>query len=95
MTETITAFGSDLGTTLCGIASMGADGSVVLRRRLRQSTLGSLADKLAPCKAAMEACCGAHQAGRLLTVRGHDVRLMSPHFGPPCVKAQKQVFPGK
>jgi transposase len=37
----------------------------------------------------MEACCGAHHLGRLFAVRGHDVRLMSPEYVRPYIKAQK------
>ena len=37
----------------------------------------------------MEACCGAHHVGRLFAARGHDVRLMSPEYVRPYVKAQK------
>ena len=37
----------------------------------------------------MEACCGAHHLGRLLAAQGHTVRLMSPEYVRPYVKAQK------
>jgi transposase len=37
----------------------------------------------------MEACCGAHHLGRLLGGLGHEVRLMSPEYVRPYVKAQK------
>jgi len=35
------------------------------------------------------ACCGAHHMGRLFAAHGHDVRLMSPEYVRPYVKAQK------
>ena len=38
---------------------------------------------------AMEACCGAHHMGRSLAALGHAVRLMSPEYVRPYVKAQK------
>jgi transposase len=38
---------------------------------------------------AMEACCGAHHLGRTLRAQGHEVRLMSPEYVRPYVKAQK------
>ncbi len=41
------------------------------------------------CVVAMEACCGAHHLGRLFTAQGHEVRLMSPEYVQPYVKAQK------
>ena len=37
----------------------------------------------------MEACCGAHHLGRVLRAQGHEVRLMSPEYVRPYVKAQK------
>ncbi len=37
----------------------------------------------------MEACCGAHHLGRVLRQHGHEVRLMSPEYVQPYVKAQK------
>jgi transposase len=44
---------------------------------------------LPPCVMAMEACCGAHHLGRQLRNMGHQVRLMSPEYVRPYVKAQK------
>ena len=37
----------------------------------------------------MEACCGAHHLGRVFAACGHTVRLMSPEYVRPYVKAQK------
>jgi transposase len=37
----------------------------------------------------MEACCGAHHLARVLAAQGHEVRLMSPEYVRPYVKAQK------
>jgi signal transduction histidine kinase len=37
----------------------------------------------------MEACCGAHFLGRAFEAQGHMVRLMSPEYVQPYVKAQK------
>jgi transposase len=37
----------------------------------------------------MEACCGAHHLGRALQARGRAIRLMSPEYVQPYVKAQK------
>lgn len=62
---------------------------VVLRRRMQPKTIVSFASKLAPCTVAIEACCGAHHLGRLLSDQGHEVRLMSPEYLRPYVKAQK------
>jgi transposase len=48
-----------------------------------------IAAKLPDCIVAMEACCGAHHTGRLFADHGHDVRLMSPEYVRPYIKAQK------
>ena len=60
-----------------------------MRRKVRRETLIALAEKLAPCVVGMEACCGAHHLGRVFAAHGHDVRLMSPEYVRPYIKAQK------
>jgi transposase len=66
-----------------------ATGRVVLRRRLHRDGVVKLAAGLPGCVVAMEACCGAHHLGRRLREAGHKVRLMSPEYVRPYVKAQK------
>jgi transposase len=56
---------------------------------MRRESVVALAAKLPGCIVAMEACCGAHHLGRLLGAEGHEVRLMSPEYVRPYVKAQK------
>jgi transposase len=86
---TIVILGVDLGKNSCSVVGLDASGAVVLRRRMRRQTILSFAAKLPSCVIAMEACCGAHYLGRLLTNQGHTVRLMSPEYVRPYVKAQK------
>ena len=85
----IAVLGVDLGKNSCSVAGVDASGSVVLRRRLRRDGVIKLAAKLPSCVVAMEACCGAHHLGRVLHDLGHQVRLMSPEYVQPYVKAQK------
>jgi len=85
----IVILGIDLGKNICGLVGFDADGSVVVRRRMRRDGVVAFAAKLPPCTMAMEACCGAHHMGRLLAALGHEVRLMSPEYVRPYVKAQK------
>jgi len=85
----IVILGIDLGKNSCGLVGFDADGSVVVRRRMRRDGVVAFAAKLPPCTMAMEACCGAHHMGRLLAALGHEVRLMSPEYVRPYVKAQK------
>ncbi|MER2265582.1 IS110 family RNA-guided transposase [Methylobacterium oxalidis] len=81
--------GIDLGKNSCSLVGLDASGAVVLRQRSRRETIVGLTAKLPACIVAMEACCGAHHLGRLLAAQGHVIRLMSPEYVRPYVKAQK------
>jgi transposase len=81
--------GIDLGKNSCSVVGLDVAGRVVLRRRLRRDGVIKLAAGMSGCVMAMEACCGAHHLGRLLRDHGHQVRLMSPEYVRPYVKAQK------
>ncbi len=85
----IAILGVDLGKNSCSIVGVDATGAVVTRRSMRRQTLIDYVLKLPACIVAMEACCGAHHLGRLFVARGHEVRLMSPEYVRPYVKAQK------
>lgn len=85
----IAILGIDLGKNSCSVVGLDRSGLVVFRRRMQRQSIVVLAEKLSPCVMAMEACCGAHHLGRLLSARGHQVRLMSPEYVRPYVKAQK------
>jgi len=86
---TIVMIGIDLGKNSCSVAALDELGAVVLRRRMRPTSIVEFASKYAPCIVAMEACCGAHHLGRQLVARGHTVKLMPPEYVRPYVKAQK------
>jgi transposase len=85
----VDVLGIDLGKNSCSVVGLDPRGRVVLRRRMRRESIVALAAKLSGCVVAMEACCGAHHLGRLLAAQGHEVRLMSPEYVRPYVKAQK------
>ena len=85
----VDVLGIDLGKNSCSVVGLDPTGRVVLRRRMRRESIVALAAKLSGCVVAMEACCGAHHLGRLLAAQGHEVRLMSPEYVRPYVKAQK------
>ncbi len=86
--STISVLGVDLGKNVCSVVGLDASGAVVMRRKTRRETLIALAEKLPPCIVGMEACCGAHHLGRVFAAHGHDVRLMSPEYVRPYIKAQ-------
>jgi transposase len=85
----IAVFGIDLGKNSCSVAGQDAAGRVVRRKRVRRESMVKLTAELPPCVVAMEACCGAHHLARLMQAQGHQVRLMSPEYVRPYVKAQK------
>lgn len=85
----IVILGIDLGKNSRGIVGLDANGSVKVRRRMRRDGVIAFAARLPPCAMAMEACRGAHHMGRSLAALGHEVRLMSPEYVRPYVKAQK------
>lgn len=85
----IVVLGIDLGKNSCSVAGLDEAGRVVLRRRMRREAVVSFARQWASCVVAMEACCGAHHLGRQLAAHGHAVRLMSPEYVRPYVKATK------
>jgi transposase len=85
----IAVLGIDLGKNSCSLAALDESGAVVKRRRMRPESIPAFTKTLPLCMIAMEACCGAHHLGRLLAAQGHMVRLMSPEYVRPYVKAQK------
>ena len=90
MTKTpVAMLGIDLGKNSCSLAGLDERGAVVLRRRMTREGVVAFVSKLPSCVVAMEACCGAHFLGRLFKAQGHEVRLMSPEYVQPYVKAQK------
>lgn len=84
----IAVLGIDVGKNSCSVG-LDTTGRVVLKRRLHRDGVVKLAAGLPSCVMAMEACCGAHHLGRILRDHGHEVRLMSPEYVRPYVKAQK------
>jgi len=89
MRTAISVLGIDIGKNICSLVGLDGCGKVVFRRRAKRETLLALAAKFPPCIVAMEACCGAHHLGRVFAAHGHEVRLMSPEYVRPYVKAQK------
>lgn len=86
---TMMVVGIDLGKNSCSLAGLDKTGRVVLRRRMRRTSVEAFVKGLEHCIVAMEACCGAHHLGRVFAAQGHEVRLMSPEYVRPYVKAQK------
>jgi transposase len=88
----IAVMGIDLGKNSCSIVLLDQTGAVIKRRRMRPESIAAFTEKLPACIIAMEACCGAHHLGRTMAGQGHQVRLMSPEYVRPYVKAQKTTI---
>lgn len=85
----VAVLGVDLGKNSCSIVGLDDRGAVVVKKRMRRMSVIAFAETIDRCVVAMEACCGAHHMGRELSRLGHEVRLMSPEYVRPYVKAQK------
>ena len=85
----VAVLGVDLGKNVCSVVGLDDDGHVLVRHRLKRPAVIEFARQFPHCVVAMEACCGAHHLGRQLAAQGHEVRLMSPEYVRPYVKAQK------
>jgi len=85
----IAVLGIDLGKNSCSLVGLDDSGHVVTRRRMQRESVVKFTSRLPACIVAMEACCGAHHLGRAVQAQGHTVRLMSPEYVRPYVKAQK------
>ena len=63
----IAVLGIDLGKNTCSLAGLDATGAVVLRKKMSRESVVIFVAALPTCVIAMEACCGAHYLGRMLS----------------------------
>lgn len=85
---TIAVLGIDLGKNSCSVVGLDKAGAVVVKRRMRREGVITYAAKQPPC-GGDGSLLRAHHMGRILAAQGHTVRLMSPEYVRPYVKAQK------
>jgi transposase len=76
----IAVLGVDLGKNSCSLCGLDRTGAVVKRQRMRPESIPAFTKTMPSSIVAMEACGGAHHLSRLLTARGHTVRLVSPKY---------------
>ena len=62
MTE-VTTIGLDIAKSVFQVHGVGADGTVVVRRRLRRAQVLAFFEKQASCLVGIEACATAHHWG--------------------------------
>ena len=89
MKEEVATVGLDLAKNVFQVHAIGADGAVLVRRKLRRADLIGFFTDLPSCLVGMEACASAHHWARELIALGHEVRLMPPAYVKPYVKRGK------
>ena len=89
----VTRIGLDLAKNVFQVHGVGAQGEVVIARKLRRGTMLEFFGRLAPCVVAMEACGSAHHWGRQRVALGHEVKLIPPAHVKPYVRRNKTDAP--
>ena len=85
----ITTIGLDISKNVFDVHGVSAEGTVVLRKRLRRGHVVEFFAALPPCLVGLEACASAHHWSRELAACGHDVRQMPAQYVKPYVKRNK------
>ena len=85
----VTTLAIDLAKNVFQLHGCDANGRAVLRKRLARRQVLSFLANLPRCLVAMEACATAPYWAREIEKLGHEVRLISPKFVKPYVKANK------
>ena len=85
----VTIIGIDLAKNVFRLHGCDEQGRAVLGKQLTRGQLLAFVAQLPVCTVAMEACASAHYWAREIEQLGHRVRLISPRFVKPYVKANK------
>lgn len=88
MGEVVT-IGLDIAKSVFQVHGVGADGEVLIRRRVTRGRMLPFFAKLPRCLIGIEACNNSHYWARELTALGHDVKLMPAQHVKPYVKRGK------
>ena len=85
----IAVLGIDLGKNSCSVAGLDGAGRVVVRRRMRRESVVKFAASLPPASWRWRRAAARTTSAASCSAQGHTVRLMSPEYVRPYVKAQK------
>jgi transposase len=85
----ITTIGLDLAKHVFQVHGVDANGTIVLRKRLRRAQVLAFFSRLPRCLIGLEACTTAHYWARELRALGHEVRLMPAQYVKAYVKRNK------
>src|SRR5256886_6989827 len=85
----ITTIGLDLAKHVFQAHGIDAEGTTVLRKRLRRGQVLAFFSRIPRCVVGLEACATAHYWARELGALGHEVRLMPAHYVKAYIKRNK------
>jgi len=87
--EQIMRIGMDTSKHVFQLHGVNAAEQLVLRKKLHRKEMVAFFEKCPPTVIAIEACGGSHHWARLLTLLGHEVKLIAPQLVKPYVKRGK------
>jgi transposase len=87
----VSTIGLDIAKSIFQIHGVGADGAVVIRKRISRAKLLEFFAALPTCLVGIEACPTAHYWGRRLQALGHTVKLMPPSYVKAYLKRSKNM----
>jgi transposase len=85
----ITTIGLDLAKHVFQVHGIDAQGTTVLRKRLRRGQVLAFFSRIPRCVVGLEACATAHYWARELAMLGHEVRLMPAQYVKAYIKRNK------
>src|SRR4029079_17404814 len=85
----ITTIGLDLAKHVFQVHGIDAQGTTVLRKRLRRGQVLAFFSRIPRCVVGLEACATSHYWARELGALGHEVRLMPAQYVKPYIKRNK------
>src|SRR5258707_635318 len=85
----ITTIGLDLAKHVFQVHGIDAQGTTVLRKRLRRGQVLAFFSRIPRCVVGLEACATAHYWARELGAVGHEVRLMPAQYVKAYIKRNK------
>ena len=85
----ITTIGLDLAKHVFQVHGIDAQGTTVLRKRLRRRQVLAFFSRIPRCVVGLEACATAHYWARELGALGHEVRLMPAQYVKAYIKRNK------
>ena len=85
----ITTIGLDLAKHVFQVHGVDAQGTTVLRKRLRRGQVLAFFSRIPRCVVGLEACATGHYWARELRALGHEVRLMPAQYVKAYIKRNK------